>query len=202
MSETSKAIDRVAAEALHGRLRTLGFKRRGRRFAGKMGEAVACVDVQASQWNRPGEARFTVNLGIYFPFLIRLIEGVEPVDFPYSAQCRVPLFERLDHLAKRDSWWQLTTGAEGECTLVAADLAAAWDSHAMAWIANMSQPRKARAKCGNDPGYAVVASALSLLMNEADEARRYVAVALADQSDPARRLHGWIESYAERAGLE
>lgn len=109
-----KKIDFVAAE-LGDALKPLGFRRQGRRLwreAAEAGEPVFhLLDLQSDQWNTGSRGKFTVNLGVQRPALVRqFVEmsgqqfRLEGVDRPFGTTC---IDGRLgDALpAERDTDW-------------------------------------------------------------------------------------------------
>src|SRR5579862_7392146 len=108
MSLVSDAIDRIVTADLAKRLKQQGFARFGRNYSKPHERAVVCLNVQGSQWNRGAGGRFTINLGVYFPELSRILDDTSPEDRPTIVSCPMCLQERLPGLALgRDIWWEV-----------------------------------------------------------------------------------------------
>src|SRR3954454_12581137 len=86
------------------RLKTAGFTRKGRRFRLLRGASVACVDVQRSRF---GGGDFTIEVGVYFPEVVRLLDEAPLAEFPALEDCLLSHRERLPFLGPdgRDRWW-------------------------------------------------------------------------------------------------
>lgn len=107
---TPKELIDAAVAPLSSALREVGFKRTGHRFHKDAGEARTFLEVQASQWNRVESARFTINLAVYVPSILRKL-GDEVGPLPKSEE-GFTWGERIGFVtpARLDHWWQL----EGE----------------------------------------------------------------------------------------
>ena len=128
-----KKIDFVAAE-LGDALKPLGFRRQGRRFwreAPEAGEVVFhLLDLQSDQWNAGSRGKFTINLGVQRPALVReFVElsgqqfRLEGVDSPFGTTCidgrlgdALPAERGTDWLpelkAGQDVWFSIGVGTD------------------------------------------------------------------------------------------
>lgn len=88
-------------------LREAGFRKSGRRFYRDAGETRIVLEVQASQWNREGNTRFTINLGLFVPEVSRKL-GRTVCDRPNSPQ-RCTWNERIGFVSpsRIDLWWEI-----------------------------------------------------------------------------------------------
>ena len=104
---TPKELIDAAIAPLSSALRQGGFRKAGRRFHKDIGEARVFLEVQASQWNRDESAKFTVNLAVYAPEILRRI-GRE-VGQPPKSEVGCTWHERIGFLtpARLDLWGQL-----------------------------------------------------------------------------------------------
>jgi len=66
-SETSRIIDRIIATGPAPLLKQNGFRKLARSFHAESGGLFKVVQFQASMWNSPDAAQFTVNLMIVLP---------------------------------------------------------------------------------------------------------------------------------------
>ena len=103
MSEIARVIDRVAADALADPLSAAGFRRDGRTWRRRLGDAVQVVQVQASRCNVGADGQFTLNAGVYFPALAARLGLFPSSDSPEEADCHV----RTRPMPPGRSWWKV-----------------------------------------------------------------------------------------------
>ena len=75
MSEIGKRIDSIVRERLAPLLKKNGFKKKARNFYQEFPDRVEVINVQASQWNEGNEGKFTINVGVYYPEISKIIEA-------------------------------------------------------------------------------------------------------------------------------
>jgi hypothetical protein len=103
MSEIGEVIDRVAADALTAPLEAAGYRRHGRTWRRRLGDAVQVVHVQASRSNAGADGRFTLSAGVYFPALAVRLGLFPPTDAPGEADCHV----RTRPMPPGRNWWKV-----------------------------------------------------------------------------------------------
>jgi len=131
----TKRIGEVITRGLAPHLRAEGYRKKGRTFRAKGLPGMRVVNVQASQWNWAKQARFTLNLGVYFGELVAMVDEVpkpEPLEYDCMVRSRIGSLmpSGLDH------WWQIDESANLEA--LAADVATAYETYARSWLARMA----------------------------------------------------------------
>ncbi|MGA2814393.1 MAG: DUF4304 domain-containing protein, partial [Candidatus Acidiferrum sp.] len=114
-----------------------GFKKRGTNFYHLGTQSNQLVFVQSSQWNTSSSARFTIELGLYFPAMDAVAEqiwtkpGAEPW-VPKIHNCQ--LRKRIGFLlpVQRDYWWTVVPSANVDD--LAVELAETWRKYGAPWM--------------------------------------------------------------------
>ena len=107
-SETSRLIDRIIAMGPAPLLKERGYRKLARSFHAATDGLYKVVQFQASMWNTPGSARFTINLMIVLPYFHEKWSG-QP--FPKNPGSAAPILsQRIGFLMpeNRDYWWGIT----------------------------------------------------------------------------------------------
>jgi hypothetical protein len=107
-SETSRLIDRIIATGPAPRLKERGYRKLARSFHVQTDGLFKVVQFQASMWNTPDSARFTVNLMVALPYFHEKWTGLP---FPKNPGSAAPvLSQRIGHLMPEqlDYWWEVT----------------------------------------------------------------------------------------------
>src|SRR4051794_7037770 len=108
MSESARLIDAVVRRHLAPVMKIAGFRKAARTWHADVGHVVQVVNVQGSEWNAPDRARFTVNVGLWFPAVAELTgTNASTTRRPPEYLC-VPR-ERLGFVMPddRDVWWEV-----------------------------------------------------------------------------------------------
>lgn len=103
LSDTGRLIDRVASDALAAPLKLVGYRRVGRTWRRRQGDAIQVVNVQASRSNTGADGRFLLNAGVYFPALAARLGLFPPTDAPAEADCHL----RTRPMPPGRSWWKV-----------------------------------------------------------------------------------------------
>ena len=108
MNHSSDLIDELVREHVKPDLKELGFKCKASTFFRQNGELTEVIAPQKSKWNEAQEAKFTVNLGVYWPSvqetLDRACKSFPPKEYECTLRQRLgPLFDQ-----NRDFWWTVT----------------------------------------------------------------------------------------------
>jgi hypothetical protein len=106
-SETSRLIDQIIKTGPAPLLKEAGYRKLARSFHADAGGLFKVVQFQASMWNTPDSARFTVNLIITLPCFHEKCIG-QP--FPKNPGSAAPvLSQRIGDLMpeRRDFWWEV-----------------------------------------------------------------------------------------------
>lgn len=127
-SEFAAALDEIQ-KPLTALLKNLGFRRKGRTYNRTAGDdLVHVVNLQMGQFPIgnyvvPGlresyYGRFTVNLGVFLPAIMKLEKLREPPVFVHEYHCEIR--GRLGSLAfgGEDTWWDLDHGVQQTATTI------------------------------------------------------------------------------------
>jgi hypothetical protein len=111
---SSKLINDAIAQGPADLLRSEGFRRKARLFFRQTPEVNTQIWFQASRFNNPDSASFTVNLSTYFP-AIAAAKREKPILEPTKLRpAHAGL--RIGHLmpVRTDYWWNITSSREVE----------------------------------------------------------------------------------------
>jgi hypothetical protein len=178
MAVCGELIDDVVKAAVVPPVRAAGFKGTRRSWQRVSREAVAVVNVQASSYNSGATGRFTLNLGVEYPVIRKILDGAA-IEKPKEYECI--LRARVGMLAeRRDVWWDVHPGFDQQGVVQRVHRALA--EHALPWFERLETL---------EAGYeelrrrldrrASVAAAVAL--GKWSEAERMVDEASADLSD-------------------
>jgi hypothetical protein len=103
MSEIGQLIHQIAVEALAEPLEAAGFKRSGRTWRRRKGDAVQVITVQGSRANAGADGRFLLNAGVYFPALADRLGLFPLTDLPSEADCHL----RTRPMPPGRRWWKV-----------------------------------------------------------------------------------------------
>src|SRR4051812_4483671 len=108
MSESQKLVDEILKNGLTPHLKALGYKKVGRTFYQQDDELIRVVNVQLSRGNTTHDAKFTINLGVFFPLVREAFDKTPLDDLPKEYDCT--LRERIGMLMPQDNdhWWEVT----------------------------------------------------------------------------------------------
>jgi hypothetical protein len=101
----SSEIDRLVSESIAPLLKSKGFKRRKLAFSRPFENGFDVFLVQKSSWNSRDDARFTINLGVYWTEAQKIL-GRVTTGFPFSDKSCV-VFRRIGDIMipRKDRWW-------------------------------------------------------------------------------------------------
>lgn len=172
-------------------LKPLGFKRSGTTFRRELDECIQVVNVQSSQWNDRDHARFTINLGIYFPAvevpLADFLKSSLGESGPRASQCH--LRQRIGGVLQtaRDLWWTLRPGEPAAS--VVTEVEAALRGPAMQWFERNARPTALLSSTELVTRASVLGAAL-LAGNDA--VARQLAHEFLDDSPEETELREWL----------
>jgi len=98
-------IDRLVSESIAPLLKSKGFKRRKLAFSRPFENGFDVLVVQKNSWNSRDDARFTINLGVYWTEAQKIL-GKVTTGIPFShTNCIV--FRRIGFITipPKDRWW-------------------------------------------------------------------------------------------------
>jgi Domain of unknown function (DUF4304) len=170
-TESSKNIEAVIAAGAAPHLKLLGYRKAGRRFYILSQDSVAHIRFQASQWNNPDKASFTINLSRYFPAIA--LKNGDPVEVDPTRQRLMHVGIRIGHLlpVQKDYWWSISSARQVDA--VAEDVVAALRDFGLPYLEETNSLEGVAKLSGAIPGILSAptrskASALSLLGREAE----------------------------------
>jgi hypothetical protein len=206
------AVDSVE-RTLHAKLKTLGFKKKGRTFNRPSEDGVVqVINIQMGSYDPPGTTYipglrenlygwFTVNLGIYVPEVARY-RGGEAKDFVREYQCCIR--DRLGPLGpeKTELWWRNDAAAE-----MLPDLLVRIDRDGLPFLARFGSRNailreldEDRSKLGGGTEPPRIIKAIILLqLGDRDAARDLLAKQAQETLNP--RHPDYVRSLAARLGI-
>jgi hypothetical protein len=196
VSEIAKAIDQCIHLGLAPSLKQDGFKKTGRTFMRQIELCTQLVNVQASQSNIGNTGKFTLNLGIYFPTVEKLVKGTELGQPPKEYDCT--LRQRIGQLMPEhggDKWWSIDN--HSDLKTISGEISAAWVSFGRPWIERYSQLGEAATLEWPQLEHRV---AMLILLNQREEADRVLRAGLAKTTRNPHYRTGVIR-WAKSQGL-
>lgn len=136
MNDIAKKIKLIAATGLHPLLKQAGFRKNGTHFSRIEQEALQVINVQSSQWNNASSGKFTLNIGVHFAVLAKMLHGKDPMPaVPKEYYCLIR--RRVGTLlpAGNDHWWVVIPETDAEA--VAAEVESAWKDYVSPWLEKM-----------------------------------------------------------------
>jgi hypothetical protein len=120
-SESSRLIDSIISLGAAPVLKEAGYRKVARSFFANTSPLAKVVQFQASMWNTPQSASFTINLNLVLPYFHEKWTGRPFPTNPGSAAAIAT--ERIGHLMpdKRDHWWEVAPGCD--CDRIASHVA-------------------------------------------------------------------------------
>jgi uncharacterized protein DUF4304 len=174
LNDTAKKVRAITALGLEPSLKEAGFRKGGTHFSKGDREALQVVDVQSSQWNTGASGKFTLNAGVHFSSVAKMLHGIDPMpSAPKEYYC--VLRRRVGMLlpAGTDKWWAVTPKTDAES--VAAELSLAWKDYIWPWLERVRTIPGAAEELENGRGGELwAAAAARLVLGEREKAGRLV----------------------------
>ncbi|HYD42494.1 MAG TPA: DUF4304 domain-containing protein [Anaeromyxobacter sp.] len=192
-SPAAELVQDVIRVAVQPQMKRLGFRKSGATFRHDLADCTQVLNVQSSSGNTWAEARFTINVGVFFPAAQALGEGLigsEPgPSGPFEYQCTIR--KRIGALLPggQDLWWTVRSGAPID-EVVRAVESAVRDA-AIPWLNRVSSIEQARVEASRS-----AAMVLAVLVNDLDTARAIAAEFATNRPDAT-----FLISWARRHGL-
>jgi hypothetical protein len=178
VNDVAKKIKVIVDLGLRPSLRQAGFRKGGTHFSKIDQEALEIINVQSSQWNNASSGRFTLNVGVHFAAVARMLLGTDPMPaIPKEYYCLIR--RRVGMLLPRenDHWWVVTTDTDAES--LAAELSSAWRDYISPWLEKFKTIAGAARELEKDNGmYSWTAAAARLVLGEREKAIRLVETAI------------------------
>lgn len=132
MTEITKKI-RAITSLLTEPLKKAGFKRHGMDFSRQFNESLQVVNVQLSKWNSRDSGKFTLNIGVHFSDIAKLIFGSDPMPAnPKEPRCLIRARVGMLMPGDGDKWWTVTAKTDEE--RVAEEVIAACVDCVLPWL--------------------------------------------------------------------
>jgi hypothetical protein len=167
------------------------FKKRGTTFYQITPESNRLVLVQSSQWNNSSQARFTIELGLYFPPIDAVTNqtwtkpGAEQWNPKiYNCQLRQQIGPLMP--VGRDFWWTVTPSSSPND--LALELAKAWQQYGAPWMRGNTNLPHAATRLEAESGFLLAALARLALGERAEASRlakQYVGSLTKEAPHPA-----------------
>lgn len=192
MSEISKKIDEIINLELKALMKAKGFKKKARNFHKELdGGVFLLVNVQGSMYNDNQDARYTVNLGVFFPEIYEMVGFGNVATVPSIPDCSIS--KRIGHLKpeKTDYWWQLTPSSNLQ--QLATDLTASVEQYGLPWLQLNSSISDASAELkGQNP---FTAAATAVIEGNRTEAADIINKIISKGSAAKSRAISWGKKY-------
>lgn len=127
----SKVIDEIVRQGVAPFMKELGFSKKGNTWWQSYERVIEVIDIQKDRFNDGFVARFTVNLGLYWPEVQKAIAQEARSFPPKTPDCTVS--ERLGLLFDegRDFWWTVgpqtdVHGIGRDCVVKIQDFGIPW----------------------------------------------------------------------------
>ncbi|HEY2121935.1 MAG TPA: DUF4304 domain-containing protein [Candidatus Acidoferrum sp.] len=192
MSEIAKQIKAIADLGLAPLLKQAGFRKRGTHYARVKGEALQLINVQSSQWNMSSQGRFTLNIGVHFSSVAKMLMGADrmpAVPKHYYCLRRKRVGQLLPD--KADRWW--TVAPQTNASDVAAELSSAMNDYVLPWLTKVETISGVAMELerGPDPlsGGLWTAPAARLVLGEPERAGELARTMLDDLSNELKSCH-------------
>ncbi|WPL18265.1 hypothetical protein Thiowin_03331 [Thiorhodovibrio winogradskyi] len=188
MSEISKKIDEIINMELKALMKANGFKKNARNFYKELeGGVFLLVNVQGSMYNDNQDARYTVNLGVFFPEIYEMVGFGNVGSVPSIPDCSVS--KRIGQLKpeRTDYWWQLTPASD--FNQLAADLSESVEQYGLPWLRNNSSITSASVELkGQNP---FTAAATAIIEGNRCEAAEIINKVISKGSAAKSRAISW-----------
>ena len=178
MNDVAKKIKVIVDLGLRPLLKQAGFRKGGTHFSKVDQESLEIINVQSSQWNNTSSGKFTLNVGVHFGTVARMLHGTDPMPaIPKEHYCLIRRRVGMLLPGGKDHWWVVTTDTDAES--VAAELSSAWRDYISPWLEKFKTTAGAAHELEKDNGmYSWTAAAARLVLGEREKATRLVETAI------------------------
>nr|WP_320166022.1 DUF4304 domain-containing protein [uncultured Methylophaga sp.] len=192
MSEIAKKIDEIINLELKALMKSHGFKKKARNFYKELDCGVfQLINVQGSMYNDNQDARYTINLGVFFPEIYEMVGLGNVGTVPSIPDCSIS--KRIGHLKpeRTDYWWQLTPASN--LHQLASDLSSSVEHYGLPWLQNNSSISKASVELkGQNP---FTAAATAIIEGNRSEAAEIINKIISKGSAAKSRAISWGKKY-------
>ena len=193
MSESAKRIDGIIREELAPLLKEVGFKKKARNFHREHADRIDVINVQASRYNDASSAKFTVNVGVYYPAIAEMSDALPVKGAPKEYDCTV--HSRLGALRedRRDFWWTIEPSSED--AYIAKDLAHNVRVYCVPWLERMGNLDAVKDTMASK-NRSFIAAVIALHQGNRSEAQDLFERALKEQPLAKSRIVAWARKHA------
>ncbi|MEQ2008912.1 MAG: DUF4304 domain-containing protein [Limisphaerales bacterium] len=191
MNHPSDLIDEIVKAQLKPALKELGFKNKSSTFFRQNGDLVEVVSPQKSSWNDAGEAKFTINLGVYWPKVHETLGRPTASSPPKEYDCT--LRQRIGHLFDdgKDFWW--TVKPDSDIRQIGGDVVEKTRTFALPWLARATKLEEAVTMANTGE-----AAVFYVMKGDAVAAREVLEKAMAK----TKHAKAFLRTLAVKLGLE
>ncbi len=192
MSESAKRIDAIIREELAPLLKEVGFKKQARNFRREHSDRTDVINVQASRYNDESSAKFTVNVGVYYPTIADVSDALPVTGAPKEYDCTI--HARIGALQedRRDFWWTIEPSSDDAA--IAKDLAQDVRDYCLPWLARMGDLDAVKDAMASK-NRSSIAAAIALHQGNRTEAQGLFDRALSEQPLARSRLVLWARKH-------
>lgn len=187
MSEIAKRIDSIIREGLAPLLKKSGFKKKGRNFYREYPDRIEVINVQASQWNEGNEGKFTINVGVYYPEISKILEAPPVRAAPKEYDCTVR--ERIGHLTpeNKDQWWHIDGSVND--LVISENVATQVEKICLPWLSEMSDLENVKNYVVKNMAF--VAAGIALFQGNREEVSALIQKALSQKPLAKSKIKSW-----------
>ena len=133
VSDIAKRIKLIVDRGLAPSLKQTGFRRSAMTFYRQNGEALQVVNVQPNRWNSNESGSFTINVGVDFAEVAKLMPGYLPMPRTPKEYCCILRIRVGDLMPTgKDHWWTIAPNTNVE--ELSAELVGVWTSNIEPWL--------------------------------------------------------------------
>ncbi len=193
MSESAKRIDAIIREELAPLLREVGFRKKARNFHREHADRIDVINVQASRHNDASSAKFTVNVGVYYPAIAEMSDALPVKGAPKEYDCTV--HSRIGALGedRRDFWWTIEPSSDDAS--IAKDLAQNVRVYCVPWFERMGNLGAVKDTLASK-NRSFIAAAIALYQGNRSEAQEFFDRALKERPLAKSRIVAWAREHA------
>ena len=193
MSGSAKRIDAIIRAELAPILREVGFKKKARNFRREHADRIDVINVQASRYSDASSAKFTVNVGVYYPAIAEMSDALPVKGAPKEYDCTV--HARIGALRedRRDFWWTIEPSSDDGA--IAKDLAQNVRDYCLPWLEHMGDLDAVKDTMVSK-SRSFIAAAIALHQGNRSEAQDLFDRALNEQPLAKSRIVAWARKHA------
>lgn len=131
MSACQKNIDEIIEQSLKPLLKQEGYRKADRTWHRECQDAIQVVNIQSSMFSDSNEAKFTINVGCYYPQVAKLL-GDRVLQKPKEYECMIRTRLGMLRPENTDLWWIITPDMALE--RIEKEIVQLWTKYGNPWI--------------------------------------------------------------------